>query len=517
MDQTSAHALYDRFLRGLARSPQGVAVRVGATSLTYTELYDRALIRAGSLLAGLPQRPAAVGVLAGKGLDAYTNILACLFTGITMVPLQPSFPVLRTLQMLEAAGVEALFVDAEAVTALEKLRAEGVALPALVDGAAAGDVVGVIAPDPASRLARPRLVAPDDIAYVLFTSGSTGRPKGVPVTHANGAHYFGLLDARYDFGPHDVFSQNFDLNFDCAMFDLFCAWGAGATLVPVPAGAYRDLPGFVAEQGVTVWFSTPSVIGLIRRTGRLTGGALPSLRWSFFAGEAVTCQDVTDWQRAARDSAIENLYGPTELTITITRHRWSPERSPGISVAGVVPIGPVHAGHAWMLLGTDGEPDPSEGELCVAGPQLTSGYLDPADDAGRFVERDGVRYYRTGDRIRRGEEDQLLYLGRLDQQVQVRGVRIELAEIDEALRRCPGVDDAVAVPVPSEQGITLAAFQTGERVPPVALARELSRTLPRAALPQHFFHLTEFPLNSNRKIDRRALLDRALELLGRPR
>ncbi|WP_328950583.1 AMP-binding protein [Streptomyces sp. NBC_00184] len=515
MDQTSAHALYDRFLRGLARSPQGVAIRVGDASLTYRELHDRALVWAGSLLAALPERPAAVGVLAGKGLDAYTGILACLFTGVPMVPLQPSFPVLRTLQMLEAAGVEALLVDAEAVTALEKLRAEGVTLPALLDGAADG-VDGVLAPDPASRLARPHPVAPDDIAYVLFTSGSTGRPKGVPVTHANGAHYFGLLDARYDFGPDDVFSQNFDLNFDCAMFDLFCAWGTGATLVAVPAGAYRDLPGFVAEQGVTVWFSTPSVIGLIRRTGQLTDGALPSLRWSFFAGEAVTCQDVTDWQRAAPGSAIENLYGPTELTITITRHHWSPERSPGISVAGVVPIGPVHAGHAWMLLGADGEPDSREGELCVAGPQLTAGYLDPADDAGRFLDRDGDRYYRTGDRIRLGEDGQLLYLGRLDQQVQVRGVRIELSEIDEALRRCPGVEDAVTVPVPSEQGITLAAFHTGERVPPVVLARELSRTLPRSVLPQHFFHIAEFPLNSNRKIDRRALLHRALELLGRP-
>ncbi|MFG2570951.1 AMP-binding protein [Streptomyces sp. NPDC048567] len=514
MDQTSAHALYDRFLRGLARSPEGVAVRTGEFSLTYRELYDRALTWAGSLLAALPERPAAVGVLAGKGLDAYTGILACLFTGVPMVPLQPSFPILRTLQMIEAAGVDALIVDAEAVTTLEKLRAEGVSLPALLDGSADG-VDGVVSPVPAARLTRPHQVAAEDIAYVLFTSGSTGRPKGVPVTHANGAHYFGLLDARYDFGPQDVFSQNFDLNFDCAMFDLFCAWGAGATLVAVPAGAYRDLPGFVADQGITVWFSTPSVIGLVRRTGGLTEGSLPSLRWSFFAGEAVTCQDVTDWQHAAPGSAVENLYGPTELTITITRHQWSPGTSPGISVAGVVPIGPVHEGHAWMLVDEDDEPDALEGELCVAGPQLTAGYLDPADDAGRFLDRDGVRYYRTGDRIRVGGDGQLLYLGRLDQQVQVRGVRIELAEIDEALRRCPEVEDAVVVPVPSEQGITLAAFHTGAGVPPVALARELSRTLPRAVLPQHFFHITEFPLNSNRKIDRRALQRRALELLGR--
>ncbi|MEE1766931.1 AMP-binding protein [Streptomyces sp. JV185] len=518
MDQTSTHALYDRFLRGLARSPHGVAIRAGDRSLTYTELYDRALTWAGSLLAGLPERPAAVGVLAAKGVDAYTGILACLFTGVTMVPLQPSFPVLRTRQMLEAAGVQALIVDGDAASALTRLRADGVALPALLAG---GDASGgssgdgrVIAPDPELRLPRPCAVAPDDIAYVLFTSGSTGRPKGVPVTQANGAHYFGLLDARYDFGPDDVFSQNFDLNFDCAFFDLFCAWGAGATLVAVPASAYLNLPEFVAEQGVTVWFSTPSVISLIRRTGGLGDGELPSLRWSFFAGEAVTIRDVEDWQLAAAKSWVENLYGPTELTITITHHRWSPEESARIATAGVVPIGRVHPGHAWLMTDENGEPHVEEGELCIAGPQLTAGYLDPADDTGRFLVHEGLRYYRTGDRVRQAGGGELLYLGRLDQQVQVRGVRVELAEIDEALRGCPGVEDGVAVPVRSGESVELVAFHTGKAVPAVTLARELSRRLPRAVVPRHFFHTARFPLNPNRKIDRRALIRLAEERLG---
>ncbi|MEE1806584.1 amino acid adenylation domain-containing protein [Streptomyces sp. BE133] len=513
MDQTSAHALYDRFLRGLARSPHGVAIRAGDHSLTYTELYERALTWAGSLLAGLPERPAAVGVLAAKGIDAYTGILACLFTGVTMVPLQPAFPVLRTRQMLEAAGVQALIVDGEAATALARLRAHGVELPALLDSDRSGDGQ-VIAPDPALRLPRPCAVAPDDVAYVLFTSGSTGRPKGVPVTQANGAHYFGLLDSRYDFGPDDVFSQNFDLNFDCAVFDVFCAWGAGATLVAVPASAYLNLPEFVAEQGITVWFSTPSVISLVRRTGGLGDGELPSLRWSFFAGEAVTIRDVEDWQRAAAKSSVENLYGPTELTITITHHRWSPEESLRIATAGVVPIGQVHPGHEWLVVDESGEPRTEEGELCIAGPQLTAGYLDPADDADRFLVRKGLRYYRTGDRVRQAEGGQLLYLGRLDQQVQVRGVRVELAEIDEALRGCPGVEDGVAVPVRSGESVELVAFHTGEAVPAVTLARELSRSLPRAVIPRHFLHTAEFPLNPNRKIDRRALIRLAEERLG---
>ena len=495
MDQT--FALHDRFLRGLAKAPDGVAIRAANGEFTYQELHELALAWAGTLLAEAGS-PKAVGVLAGKSKEAYAGILAGLYTGITMVPLQPSFPAARTQQMIEAAGVEALIADPASASALDQLRGEGVDIPAYFPPGA----------DSAHRLARPRAVAPDDVAYILFTSGSTGKPKGVPVIHANTDHYFRLLDERYDFGPEDAFSQFFDLNFDCAMFDLFCAWGCGGTLVAITTQAVRDLPAFVRDNGITVWFSTPSAISLVRRLGGLHD--LDGLRWSFFAGEAITCQDAGDWASAAPGSQVENIYGPTELTITVSRHIWTDD-SERIAVAGVVPIGLVHEGHDWFLRDADGKATDTEGELCIAGPQLTAGYLDPAQDEGRFLEHNGKRFYRTGDRVRRADTGDLLYLGRLDNQVQVHGIRIELAEVDQALRECDGVEDAVTVAFPVDDSVELAAFYTGTKVSPAVLARALSRTLPQAVLPKRFTHLQEFPLNSNRKIDRTVLTRWALD------
>ncbi|MFD1543439.1 AMP-binding protein [Nonomuraea guangzhouensis] len=491
--------LYAYFLRGLAMAPDRPAFRVGPDTATYAELHRAALRWAGVLLRSAPCRPGAVGVLADKGGTAYAGILAGLYAGAAVVPLQPDFPASRTRQMIEAAGVSALIVDDRGQKRAEELRAQGVDVPVLSPDTLGGG----------RALAAPRPVEATDVAYVLFTSGSTGRPKGVPITHGNTAHYFGLLAGRYDFTPDDVFSQTFDLTFDCAMFDLFCAWAAGATAVGVPSHAYGHLPEFLAEQGITVWFSTPSAIPLVRRTGGLAPGALPTLRWSFFAGEALKCADSVDWQRAASGSVLENLYGPTELTITITGHRWSPETSPGQCVNGLSPIGRVHPGHGHLLVDDAGRPVSHEGELWITGPQLTPGYLDPADDKGRFVERDGRTWYNTGDRVRAAADGELVYLGRADAQVQVHGWRVELAEIDHAVRGVAGVADAVTVSAENDGTAVPVVFYTGNRLAPTDFTTRLVETLPAGLVPRHYRHLDELPLNPNRKVDRAGLRELA--------
>ncbi|MGP4012657.1 AMP-binding protein [Streptomyces sp. 4N124] len=497
MTEYQQPALYQRFLRGLALSPERAALRIGATTVTYRELHERALVTAGSLGSAK-----VVGVLAGKSVTAYAGILAGLYAGATVVPLHPDFPAARTRRMLELSGTEAVIADERGRAVLRSTYGDDEA------------GIPVAEPDPALALAKPRPVEASDVAYMLFTSGSTGRPKGVPITHASTHHYFRLLDARYDFTPDDVFTQTFDLNFDCAMFDLFCAWGSGAVVDVVPPGAYRDIPSHLAERGITVWFSTPSAISLIRRMGGLSPAALPTLRWSFFAGEALRCADAADWQAAAPASTLENIYGPTELTVTITGHRWDPQTSPELAVNGLVPIGAVHEGHDHVLLAEDGSETGTEGELLITGPQMACGYLDPEDNRGRFTERDGRLWYRTGDRVRRLPGGELVYLGRLDSQVQVQGWRVELAEVDHALRSCEGVQDVVTVARPVEGSTELVVFYTGQVRRPAELARALREILPKGMLPRRFEHVAEFPLNSNRKVDRPVLAARAGELLG---
>ncbi len=168
------------------------------------------------------------------------------------------------------------------------------------------------------------------------------------------------------------------------MFDMFMAWGAGATLECTPVHAFVALPEFIERKNMTVWFSVPSVISIARRRGALRPGSMPSLRWSLFCGEALMRQDAGDWRQAASRSIVENLYGPTELTIACSSYRWVPEHSPSHCLNDVVPIGTTYPALRYVLIDQHGRPDPVEGELCVTGPQMFSGYLDPRERCEQY-------------------------------------------------------------------------------------------------------------------------------------
>ena len=515
VDETVSLTLADRFLRGLKASPDGAALRIGPDVVTYQELHDTALRWAGSLLAGgAAGRP--VGVLAGKSRTAYAGLLAVLYAGGTVVPLQPDFPAALLSRMIQVAGLDTLIADQAGLAVLPELGDAGTALRVLDTDGAAGRFptipVAASYPEPSA----PLHASPSSIAYILFTSGSTGVPKAAPISHGSFAHYFELHDARYDFESDDVFSHTFNLNFDCGVRDVFAAWGVGATVRSVPPEAYRDLPAFLAEHGVTVWSSTPTAIWMAREMGGLSEGALGGLRWSFFLGEALRCVDAADWQAAAPGSRVENLYGPTELTITVSGHRWSGAESERLGVNGIVPIGKVHEGHDFRVVDEQGAQPSADGELWIAGPQLASGYLNRADEEGRFVDVDGRRWYRTGDRVRAYPDGELAFLGRMDSQVKVHGWRVELAEVDLAIRACDGVRDAVTVTRQADHGTELIVFYSGEERPEPALAEGVRSVLPDTVLPSRYVHLTAFPLNANRKIDRLALQKLAAELPGAP-
>jgi amino acid adenylation domain-containing protein len=508
-----------RFLRGLARSPDRDAIRDHGRCVTYERLHDLALSWAGNLLDTCEDPPTAIGVLAGKGVASYAGILAALYCGVPAVPLQPDFPLSRTRSMLAAANVSALVTDERGYRLLPDL-VDGRPVPVLLaspdevtiaSGPASSPAAGV---RPGLRLDEPRPAPASDVAYILFTSGSTGRPKGVQITHANLACYFAELEARYDFGPDDVFSQVFDPAFDCAISDLFAAWGAGGTLVSVPPHAYRAMTDFVTEAGITVWYSTPAAISVVARRGGLAPRSMPTLRLSTFAGDALKAPDAAAWQEAGPGAILDNLYGPAETTITCTVYRWSGDSSPGQCLNDIVPIGRLHSGHDYLLLDASGSTDAAEGELCVSGPQVTPGYLDPEDDEARFFTRGARRWYRTGDRMRLADNGDLLFVGRTDNQVQVQGWRTELAEIDHHLRRCACVEDAITVGVQVGGRLRLVAFYTGTAATAAELTRQLLTTLPQQMLPRHYQHLDEMPLSINQKIDRQALRERARELLG---
>lgn len=510
-------SLADAWRRGLALSPEGCALRVDGTAYCYRELDALARSTASAITVSDPTG-APVGVLAIRSLDAYVGVLAAVLAGRTYVPLHPEFPVDRTAGMLRRSGANVVIVGAEADRVAETLVAQSAAQPALCfptrpvpDWAVRlgkGALVG--GPDlPGTQAAESEAVNGASTAYLLFTSGSTGQPKGVGVTQQNVAAYLSHVAASYGYSPDDRCSQMFDLTFDLSVHDLFVTWMSGACLC-VPTRRSVMAPGkFIRDERITAWFSVPSTAMVMDRLRMLKPGAYPNLRLSLFCGEALSAGIAAKWAAASPNSALYNLYGPTEATIAITAFAWSP----GSSTSGVVPIGHPFPGHRVAVvdpLGNDvGSSTP--GELCLAGPQVTPGYWDdPVRTATSFVALPGSeeRWYRTGDLVERSERDGLRYHGRIDDQVQIMGFRVELVEIDAALREALQTESAVAVaypPGPSAESVyafAVATDQTEDEAGALARCRE---RLPAYMVPQRVFFIDSLPLNSNGKVDRGAL------------
>jgi amino acid adenylation domain-containing protein len=517
--------LHSGFLRSAERAPDQPALVAEGRMLSYGELSRHARRLAATLERRAVGGTPLTAIFADRSVTGFAAILGSLVAGRGYVPLNPTFPIDKTRQMFDRAECRAVIVDAGA----EKH------LASLLDGAAPTLVVLPCRPEVGSLAERwpqhtfvgeheldderacavpsPGLSA-DDIAYLLFTSGSTGVPKGVTVTHRNAVHFVTSVVERYGITASDRFSQTFDTTFDLSVFDMFVAWQQGACVCCPPRAALWNPARFIQEQRLTVWFSVPSLAMLMNRLGALKPGSYPSLRWSLFCGERLPADTAAAWAAAAPQSTVENLYGPTELTVACTVYRWDPERSPAESALGVVPIGdPLPGMDALVADEALREVGPGEdGELLMAGPQLTPGYWrDAPATAAAYVAvpgRDG-RFYRTGDRVRRPVgTGPLTFLGRVDHQIKVRGHRVELGEVESMLLKVPGVESAAAVgwPVTLSGALGIAAFVTGAGVEPSAVRTALQSTLQDYAVPQTVQVLRDLPLNANGKVDRRALV-----------
>ena len=511
--------LISGFMRSLGAHHSRSALELADQIFTYEELWNYA----GRITACLGQRLAPsetiVAVLANRSVGAYGGILGVLASGRGYVPLNPKFPLERTLIMLNASGCQTVVVGRECAGVLESLLPR-ISTPLTIITADSGwELNGgdtsphrFISARDLSKVADPcdPIINGDATAYLLFTSGSTGVPKGVPVSHSNVRAYMDYAAKRFQINVDDRCSQNFDLTFDLSVHDLFTCWNAGATLCPYSEQTLTPAT-LIVEKGITVWFSVPSVAMFASKVGLLTPGAFPTLRWSLFCGEALSSSLACVWQEAACNSILENLYGPTEATIAITAYQWDAQKSSAECVSGLVPIGWPYEGQEISVVNEDLQPVPpgKMGELCLAGSQVTSGYLNnPENTAKNFVRlphtADRV-WYRTGDLVQQDERGCVYYLGRRDFQVKVNGYRVELQEIDLALRQAADTELAVAIPWPVSNGSATGVVGVLSGSDPTLDERILSACsdrLPRYMVPQRIFHFKGLPLNVNGKIDR---------------
>ncbi|MCX4851603.1 non-ribosomal peptide synthetase [Streptomyces sp. NBC_00893] len=485
----------------VVRTPDAVAVVSGGVEVSYAELDVRAN-RLARLLIGRGVGPeSVVGVCLERGMDMVVALLAVVKAGGAYLPIDPAYPAERVGFMVEDA--------APVVTLVSAGTAGVVAGPVVVlDSAGVVEELGGLGGG-----APGVLVVPENPAYVIFTSGSTGRPKGVVVSHAGIVNRLGWMQERFGLSAGDRVLQKTPFGFDVSVWEFFWPLLEGAALVVARPGGHREpeyLASLVREQRVTTAHFVPSMLDVF--LAGAGAGACVSLRRVICSGEVLPLSvQGRFFEVFGGGVGLHNLYGPTEASVDVTA--WCCRRE---QRAGSVPIGvPVANTRVYVL---DGAMSPVPvgvaGELYLAGVQLARGYAGRAGlTAERFVADPfsscGERLYRTGDLVRWNADGQVEFLGRVDEQVKVRGFRIEPGEVQAVVAGHPQVARAVVVAREDVAGdVRLVAY-----VVPVGAVEGLSVSvrgfaaarLPEYMVPSAVVVLDVLPVSVNGKLDRKAL------------
>ncbi|MFI1400449.1 amino acid adenylation domain-containing protein [Streptomyces sp. NPDC020681] len=492
--------LADLFTAQVAGTPDAVAVSDDTTTLTYAQLAARAAQVAHVLKARGAGPESSVGVFLERSVDLVVALYGTLLSGAAFVPLDPGYPPDRLAYVIDDARITTVLTQHE-------LRPR---LPDHLDTLDLDTDRDTLDRQPTTAPA-PHLT-PRHLAYIVYTSGSTGRPKGAMNDHTNIVNQLTWVQNQYPIGPGDVLLQKTPIGFDDSLRELFWPLVTGARLVMAAPGGHRDpayLADVIAAENVTVLHVVPSLLQAFV-DAPADAARCHSLRTVICSGEAL----LPELQRrffAAFDARLLNLYGPCEAAIDVTH--WECPRD----AAGQVPIGsPVLNTRAYVL-DSDGRPAPIgvPGELHIGGRQIGRGYHGrPALTAERFIpdpyaDEPGARLYRTGDVCRWRPDGRLEYLGRTDHQVKIRGIRVELDEIDAALSALPQVREAVVLCREDTPGdkrlVAYVAPAAGHTPQPADLRTDLNRILPAYMVPGDYVLLDALPLNSNGKLDRHAL------------
>lgn len=517
--------LVELVTRGAAIAPSKRAVSSTEGVLTFEELMQGAKSIGSALAEAGVRRGHRVGIWMDKTPACVRFVLGTMLAGAAYVPLDPRAPWRRCRAIIDDCDVSAVAADGPRLPKLASLLSGLHPRLVVIDGERGHLAKGesefpgeLRVENLADILASPAMDLPnpnaEDIAYILYTSGSTGLPKGVVHTHRSGHAFVQWVQKTYGIVPDDVFSSHAPFHFDLSISDLYASLGSGAS-VRLISSVEAMLPPYlvkgVAEWGVTVWYSVPSILSAMLEVGQLEDVGFGDVRVVLFAGEVFPTPQLQRLRRALPGVRLSNLFGPTETNVCSY-----------YDVPGELPEGrPIPIGRACEHLETFVLDDAGsevgldvEGTLWVKGDNLMSGYWNDQARTDELLTRDprggpGVAYC-TGDRVRLQQDGNYEFLGRRDHMIKVRGYRVEAGEIEATLVTHPHVVEAVVVAIPDKRTgnriVCSVVPRSGQGLDPKDLRTFCGEHLPGYMVPEQIEIIGTLPRTSTGKADRQMLL-----------
>ena len=490
---------YESFLQPVysKKDSSDVAFCIRNKMYSYAQLYD-VVEQIWQIVKDVPEH--LIGLYATDDIRTYASIIALWTCGKTYVPLNPNQPKDRHAEVM--ASVESHYIlsaDKKYTLDLEGLNMLSTK-DVLVDGYGRQENITF------------ENVADQTLAYIIFTSGSTGKPKGVPISRGNVAAFIDSMNhIGLEITSSDKCLQPFDLTFDFSVSGYVIPLAKGASVYTVPQKAikFSYIAGLLEDYHLTVLQMVPSMVR--NMLPYMDEVDLNSVRYNIFCGEALTGKVLKAWHEANPKMVSFNMYGPTEDTVFCTYYKIDKDNIGNLLASNdIVCIGKTFSNSGLLLLDEGGQViqnENVEGELCLCGQQLTPGYWqNETENASKFLDINGIRYYRSGDLCYYGDDNNLMFVSRKDFQVKINGFRVELGEIENRYAEISGGKFSVVMPYINEQdNIELAIVIECDEYDYKEDKAQLAKKLPPYELPGKWLFTRTIPLNANGKVDRKAI------------
>ena len=500
--------LHKLFEQQVQKNPQAIATSDSQQSLSYEELNLRANQLAATLIENGLASESLVGVCMTRSVHMLTALLAVLKSGCAYVPMDPDFPIQRLQFIGEDTAIAHLLMDDDSA-------AIGQALSDNTETAITNSYIinNAFFSDKASAANPTIQQANNSLFNVIYTSGSTGTPKGVMVPHAGICNRLLWMQDSYALSVNDKVLQKTPYSFDVSVWELFWPIITGSQSYFADKDGHKD-PGYLRDimqrQQITTAHFVPSMLSVFLQTPEIE--QCRSLRQVFCSGEALQQEQQNRFFTRLPNSSLHNLYGPTEASIDVSFYDCSSAED-----YASVPIGKAIANTQLHILDNQLRPLPCgiAGELYIGGANLARGYLNREElTASTFIDNPfhtqghpSAKLYKTGDLVRLSEDGNILYMGRLDHQLKIRGNRIELGEIEKTITDIAGVQEAIVKACPSSDGTDqlIAYYIADENLDSEHLPRITASSLPSYMQPAAFIAVAAWPLTANGKINRNKL------------